>query len=443
MSDLVETFSAITGTDLVTSASYLEMYGNDLDAAISFFFAEDVEVTQPRFADVSSVTEVEEETDIKRAIKQIFPNGDFPESWSLDSLVFNAQTSEPWSGFGMNQSKNGPCGVLAAFQALVMAQCTESGTFSPFYDIRQEDIAATIASILLTCAAASDSQLVILCSFDENIVGKSISSHSISTVDHVQFSRKVREHLHQYMAPGGIILLIVSAVLTRGIDAVKRDIQSSGGDGALVFGPFDLCTSALINLILTGIADDNVSSYGLDGHKRTFTVHSRVGLLSAMEQEMKILVHDSLKFPTHEIYILHGRDHFTTCFKVPAEGPSQHLQGGHSSSITGDGDTASSTFQLMHWNGLLPGGPRWTELTVTARGGCVGPAPLTAEEGLGVEYKPIVDTVDSIVQAYPAGELLYLRGKVTFSLLAMNNCVLVVNNLQNFCSTVSPPPYKR
>ena len=58
-------------------------------------------------------------------------------------------------------------------------------------------------------------------------------------------------------------------------------------------------------------------------------------------------------------------------------------------------------FELVHWNGLPPAGPRTTLMRITAPLGPCGAVPPTAAEGVGVEYKPVIGSIDSIIQADP------------------------------------------
>lgn len=114
---------------------------------------------------------------------------------------------------------------------------------------------------------------------------------------------------------------------------------------------------------------------------------SKVGLLSGMEIEQKFLVRDELKFPTHDVYVLHGRDHFTL--------------GLISQTISNDGDNSTQLIQMIHWNGLPPAGPKITILNIKPIEGIRPAAPQTAAEGVGIEYKPVVNTIDSVIQADP------------------------------------------
>lgn len=173
-------------------------------------------------------------------------------------------------------------------------------------------------------------------------------------------------------------------------------IRSVCTEFPLVVGQFNVCSCALINLLLVGIADDNISAYTPTGAKHTWETTSRIGLLSGMEHEQKFLVMDELKRPTQDIFVLHGRDHFTLCFRPP----SNLDRGDHTSQCLHSGESMS--FDLVHWNGLPPGGPRVTILHIDAHRGARPPAPDNFEEGVGIEYKPTPNTIDTVIQANSA-----------------------------------------
>ena len=180
----------------------------------------------------------------------------------------------------------------------------------------------------------------------------------------------------------GVVLLVLSALKT----ATPAYVRSTCEVLPLVVGPFSLCTCALQSLLLVGIADDNISAYTATGEKHRWGQTSTIGFLSAMEAEEKFLVMDELKHPLREVYVLHGRDHFTLCFQPV---PSQ------------DALPPSSAFNLIHWNGLPPGGPRVTSLQVVAPQGVRSPAPDDPQQGVGREYRPIPNTIDTVIQADP------------------------------------------
>ena len=57
---------------------------------------------------------------------------------------------------------------------------------------------------------------------------------------------------------GGIVLLMYCAVFTRTIDLVKKDVQLAAGEFPLIKKPFNICTTDLLMLLITGRANGSV-----------------------------------------------------------------------------------------------------------------------------------------------------------------------------------------
>ena len=69
---------------------------------------------------------------------------------------------------------------------------------------------------------------------------------------------------------GGCCLFCYSCILTHGVDKVKAEASLDGGGAPLVSGPFSLCGTELISLLLAGVARCNVAAYeGVGGGKCT------------------------------------------------------------------------------------------------------------------------------------------------------------------------------
>jgi len=171
---------------------------------------------------------------------------------------------------------------------------------------------------------------------------------------------------------------VYSAVFSRGLDRVREDLKTADNEASLVVGPFWLCTSELLMLLITGTAG-NVGAYGHDG-KKVHLPPCRVGLLSASEVETGIPLADSLKNPVFPIWIIHGGDHFTLLFgeQHPPERPD-------------------SWFNLFFWNALPPG-RTFQELRIYSESGPCGPAPEKLKRKW---YKPRPGEIDEISQAHP------------------------------------------
>ena len=71
----------------------------------------------------------------------------------------------------------------------------------------------------------------------------------------------VMAHIEHYTAPGGLLLVVYTCVQSHprdGAAGVRAEVRSSGSQGPLITGPFTLCTSELLSLMLRGSGDGNV-----------------------------------------------------------------------------------------------------------------------------------------------------------------------------------------
>lgn len=110
-------------------------------------------------------------------------------------------------------------------------------------------------------------------------------------------------------------------------------MHADGGDAPLVVGPFALCSTEMVSLLLHGIARGNICAYNLDGTKATWrrplqahdgpqetpddlgdTDYGTIGMLSMAEVDGGRPLADELKSPTQPVFVVHGGDHFTVCF---------------------------------------------------------------------------------------------------------------------------------
>ena len=81
---------------------------------------------------------------------------------------------------------------------------------------------------------------------------------------------------------------------------------------------------------------------------------------------------DALKSPRHPVWVLHAGDHFTLLFS-----PRPFA----AAAVEGSAAAAGSTgIELLHFNGLLPAGPRMAALRVVALRGCAPPAPDSPQQ---------------------------------------------------------------
>eukprot|EP00312_Isochrysidales_sp_CCMP1244_P033232 CAMPEP_0202746422 /NCGR_PEP_ID=MMETSP1388-20130828/8140_1 /ASSEMBLY_ACC=CAM_ASM_000864 /TAXON_ID=37098 /ORGANISM="Isochrysis sp, Strain CCMP1244" /LENGTH=549 /DNA_ID=CAMNT_0049413683 /DNA_START=26 /DNA_END=1675 /DNA_ORIENTATION=+ len=244
-----------------------------------------------------------------------------PPPWIEQGFEFSAA---PESRCGLLQGKNGPCGVLAAVNAELLAQ---KGCPPPSAAATEADLRAALAAILWRCASAdapagakdSIAQEVVLARW-EGAVGGPIVTESFAADGAASVAAKLAPLMPALRQKGGVVLLCYACVLTRGVEAVRADVALDNGSGPLIAGPHALCGTELMTLLMAGRARGNVGAYGQDGAKVTWREPSPFGLLSRDELETGVPLADPLKSPPLPVYVLHGGDHFTVAWiPLPAK----------------------------------------------------------------------------------------------------------------------------
>ena len=294
---------------------------------------------------------------------------EIPDSWLQQDLVF---CKDKDCRVGLVQKRNGPCGMLAIIQSYIFDTLIEK---YGKVNINEEPSDEIISIAISKCLQVSASKTVTpdsikLVSWKDSL-GGDINTTEIKLSDLLP---AVSSRINDYKSPGGIILVMYSGLLSRGIDLVKNDIDSDVGEPPLVLAPCFICSSELFGLFFRGIGGGNTSSYTVTGEKQDW--ESKIGILSVLEQETGVPLADSLKSPPRPIWIVHGGDHFTVMFMQPDE-------------------MSLSKFSVWHWNGLPPSGPDMSQLVVEAPNGNCKPAP---EKHTDKFKKPVVGTIYDIVQ---------------------------------------------
>ena len=416
----IASFQAFTGASAPEATMFLEMAGgNNVSLAVELYFGNG---SGGGFSD--SLSDSTTNTNATTSSAKQNPDwyniiwGDNMPSlaWTEQALTFDASSDDiPYSQLGLVQNKNGPCGVLALLNAVILSQHLNTNTATEFTPPTDDLLAAAIATLLAAPHRNSSSQVQCPMWDDECPGGVNF----IAKPNVIETKDFVLSHLDHFTRPGGILLICYAAVVSRGIQQVQSDVTASGGELPLIFGTFNLCTSELMSLLMRGSADGNVGSYGLTGgSKIDWGDHTcDVGMLSYNEIDHSIPVCDKLKSPTTPIWLLHGRDHFTFLFLVSKEedqkeeeeddtsssSSSFSLSGERKSTSTDQGKGAMCAYEMYHYNGLPPNGPRMTKVSFdlpSGKKGIVGPAPNTHEEGVVKFRTPVPNTIYDIVQAH-------------------------------------------
>eukprot|EP01062_Namystynia_karyoxenos_P045357 TRINITY_DN33678_c0_g1_i1.p1 TRINITY_DN33678_c0_g1~~TRINITY_DN33678_c0_g1_i1.p1 ORF type:complete len:536 (+),score=131.82 TRINITY_DN33678_c0_g1_i1:89-1609(+) len=300
-----------------------------------------------------------------------------PAAWLEQGIGFDGSVKS-----GIVQPKNGPCGILSVLQGMLWREMSAGGAALDVHRApTEQELGRAIAQMLAGAASLAGKEgggdSVALCRWKGDPGG----DIDTERVPGAECERAVAARLADFTGRGGVVLLLYSGVLTRGVAEVRGDIQAEHGDPPLVLPPWHVCSSEMIGLFLRGKAGGNVGAYTAAGVKHDWA-GTPLGMLSFQELEAGIPLCDSLKSPPAPIWLVHGGDHFTTLCCPSGPPPAQ----------------SGATFELLHWNGLPPCGPRLARLSVTAPEGPARPAPAEHKETF-VKRRP--GEIEGIVQARP------------------------------------------
>ena len=270
------------------------------------------------------------------------------------------------SRYCLVQPANGPCGLLAALQTHVIQQVSmknaqqhdDVGDVGDDGDDDDDDresvLLGGLVSVLKTVADASEKKEVVVV----------VDVRTMETLRGEDAEAVVREAREMRGVGMGAVELLYSAVLTRGVDEVGRDLgrEVDTPYATLVVGENGFCSQSLVQLLLTGLAIDPIS------HPDSVEERAPRGFLTYMEADSSVYARGAgntgfavppfLKFPSLGVWVVHGGDHYSTLWThdiVPVTPPPS----------TDTTTTADSTqLELFHFNGLKPGGPRIASFTV-------------------------------------------------------------------------------
>ncbi|KAG5183644.1 hypothetical protein JKP88DRAFT_316433 [Tribonema minus] len=280
--------------------------------------------------------------DIWSIIWQPSATDDDKRRWHSQGFKFSAEADG--IPFGLEQDKGGPCGVLAAIQAEMLrslifgdAQKEEDrpGTGelpAPSETEREQALVHALATVLQRAAvterygpASGDGGGVVA------VVGGDAGAYDVERVpaaDSERLARALQRVLPQLRsAAGGIVLFLLSLVLTRGAAAVRADMDSDAG--ARLTGEFGHCTQELLdllqellNLLLCGCAVSNThdgNMYVGELVLRGIPARPPVGYLSHLEYLHYVKIGTLFKTPQDPVWVVGSASHFTVLFGVTRE----------------------------------------------------------------------------------------------------------------------------
>ncbi|GIL67924.1 hypothetical protein Vafri_21194 [Volvox africanus] len=262
--------------------------------------------------------------DMMRQVKQLLwgAQGQPPPSWK-QGFFFNRH---PGLQFGLLQKQGGPCGVLAAVQALILAALhspTAGFNTTPRGPEQQSALASAITESLWQARMGPTAALVLPEGEAGGAAGRlGYEQLCRAVAQHTATSKEalldlVRSSLSVLMSEDGwgVVLLVMSLVISRGVDNVRADMDEPGNS---LMGMHGYCTQELVNMIVLGVANSNVfdGNKHLDGSTmlKGISRRCRVGLLTLFEWYKYVEVGASLKNPTLPVWVICSESHFTVLF---------------------------------------------------------------------------------------------------------------------------------
>ena len=273
-------------------------------------------------------------------------NHQFSAGWLGQAFVFNNHRD---LSFGLVQNKGGPCGVLAAVQARlvkillfgskVFAISKALAPLSPTSTERTTALAAALGEILSLCST-SESYIVALPSLTRHVssagrfrtdgVTETLVVHSLNSLS--ELLSFLKDNLGFFTGSGNsaVIAFTYAAMLTRGLDVVKSDMDTEKNT---IMGAHGYCSQEVVNLMLTGSATSNVFDNDIDlssGEDKTILkgIHKAcdIGLLSLFEHYQSCRVGERLKNPAYPIWVVCSESHFTVLFSEERDLTSTYLE---------------------------------------------------------------------------------------------------------------------
>ncbi|OWM90759.1 hypothetical protein CDL15_Pgr020722 [Punica granatum] len=287
--------------------------------------------------------------------------------WSNQGIRFSL---DPETSMGLVQHEGGPCGVLAAVQAFVLKyliffpdelnkavpgmmqifgprgsskrQFQGSDNFSSLSEeIKIRALIRSMGEILFTCGSGKRVIIVTLNvlghdideadGMDDETVARALEGLSIESASDLQKILRVETYNAQaavyqrlqatlpiFRSRMGAILFLISALLSRGLDAVQADRDDP--TLPLVTAPFGHASQEIVNLLLCGEAVANVFDGRMDLGGGMFlkgvSSNVEVGFLTLLESLNFCKVGQNLKCPRWPIWVVGSESHYTVLFAL-------------------------------------------------------------------------------------------------------------------------------
>uniref|UniRef100_A0A0D6QZU1 ubiquitinyl hydrolase 1 n=1 Tax=Araucaria cunninghamii TaxID=56994 RepID=A0A0D6QZU1_ARACU len=298
---------------------------------------------------------------------------DILSQWCKQGFRFSSESD---TSMGLVQREGGPCGVLAAIQALVLKYLlfmTEEGGQPSFnallHNIGSQHISQTstvmpdnfsmladhqktralVLAMAETLWLSGRKHRAVLASlniqypqredhghdgYDDEIMAKALEGISINSASELQKVLRIntftsqnalvellKEMLPVFQSRMGALLFLFSALLSRGLDAVQADRDDPAPP--LVTAPFGHASQEIVNLLLCGHAVSNVFDDRMDLGDglclKGIPTNVEVGFLSLLESLNFCKVGQYLKHPRWPIWVVGSESHYTVLFALDTD----------------------------------------------------------------------------------------------------------------------------
>lgn len=232
--------------------------------------------------------------------------------------------------YGLVQHEGGCCGVMASVQAFIIRELYHIQRIknSPTKKQLKEALIESLTAIL---HLINPNKMIVS-------IGRrstDISNPDISFAKFIYFEARnrsecleiIRNNIDSFSESRGLGVLqfIVSAILTRGIDELIKDMDFQTNTLIVEYG---YCSQEIVNLLLTGRATTNVfdglkviGGHGQATYLKGIQAKSEIGFLSLMESYNYLIVGDNYKYPSKYIWVVFSESHYSVLFSKD-EGPS-------------------------------------------------------------------------------------------------------------------------
>ncbi|CAM9718851.1 unnamed protein product [Ectocarpus fasciculatus] len=296
------------------------------------------------------------------------PSKRFNDAWREQGFFF---CGEEFLRYGLVQAEGGPCGVLAVVQAflledMIFGDCAGCDWRNPKRSQRDRSLTSALSTIIWR--AGDGNTAILAVSEGGATVQRSSRYRPDGFTERIKLIRAgsrsalegaLRDNLHHYTSKKGqgVILLVYSCVFSRGVDAIRGDMDNSFDEPSPLMASHGYASQELVNLLLVGRARSNVfdgcrvmgdegggAKAGAGGKEeyedeqrgqkqghqkeeegggvgdrvvlRGVSERGRVGFLTLFEAYKHVEVGDCLKNPETPIWVVCSESHYSVLFGV-------------------------------------------------------------------------------------------------------------------------------